>query len=250
MNIFSSNFLSRQPIDHAMRDFGQRFSPNQRVLDIGCGKKPYRQFFACEYVGVDSAASVKPDIVADAWNIPLKDESFDGIVLNQSLEHIAQTEKTVREIMRLLKPGGFAVVTVPHAMRTHSSPLPANQAPVHNFNPGDHRSWRVDYYRFTKFGLMYVFRDFETISITETSGYGGTLFQLSNYFLASLGPPWIFFPFYATNNLLGLTLDKIFSLLAATKIPLCVKFHEYVYLSLPVNYVCIFKKPSPRDGIL
>lgn len=242
MNIFSSNYISRRPIDRAMHNFAKRFSAGQRVLDIGCGKKPYRSLFTCEYIGVDMESSIRPDIVANAWGIPLPDESFDGIILNQSLEHIAETEATIREIRRLLKPGGLAIITVPHAMRTHSSPIPASHAPVQNFNTKDHPTWRVDYYRFTKFGLMYAFRDFETLSMKETSGYIGTLLQLINYFFASIGPNWLFAPIYAVNNVLGLAADKTFEALSKLPVPVFQKFYDYAYSSLTINYVGTFKK--------
>lgn len=242
MTIFSSNYISRKPIDRAMKRFARRFLKEQRVLDIGCGKKPYRPLFACDYVGLDADASVNPDIVADAWNIPLPDSSFDGIILNQSLEHIAETTATINEVKRLLKTNGLVIVTVPHAMRNHSSPLNSEKAPVHNFNTHDHRTWRVDYFRFTKFGLMYIFRDFQTESIRETSGYFGTLSQLVNYFFASIGPEWLFFPLYAINNVLGLSADAFFYALSKLPISVFQKLHEHVYQSLPVNYVCIFVK--------
>jgi len=244
MNIFSSNYISRQPIDKAMRNFGKQFSADQKVLDIGCGTKPYKNCFKCEYIGVDTLPALKPDITADAWDIPLPNQQFDGIVLNQSLEHIAMTDATIKEIYRLLRPGGLVIITVPHSMKTHASASPSSSAPVHNFDTQDHPIWRVDYYRFTKFGLIYAFRDFQTVSIKETSGYIGTLFQLINYFFASLGPNWLFAPMYFVNNLLGLSFDSLCDWIATFPIPLAKKFHQYTYMSLPINYVCIFKKPT------
>lgn len=244
MNIFSSNYISRKPIDDAMKSFGEKFTPDQKILDIGCGTKPYKKWFRCKYTGVDTLAAVKPDIVADAWKIPLPDQQFDGIILNQSLEHIANTDATIQEIYRLLKPGGVVIVTVPHAMKTHASAAPSSTAPVQNFNPQDHPIWRVDYFRFTKFGLIYAFRDFQTISIKETSGYIGTLFQLINYFFASFGPNWLLSPIYLINNLLGLTCDKAFTELSKLPLPLAKKFYQYTYATLPINYICVFKKTA------
>ena len=244
MNILFSNYLSRSPIDTAMRNFGKKFSENQKVLDIGCGKKPYRTLFKCEYVGLDSEKSVNPDIVANAWKIPLPSESFDGIILNQSLEHIAETQASVKEIWRLLKPGGAVIVTVPHTMRTHSSPISASEAPVKNFNSEEHTTWRVDYFRFTKFGLIYAFKDFKTLSVKETNGYIGTLLQLVNYFLASIGPNWLFTPIYLVNNIIGLTTDELFKFMATLPIPIFKKLYDYVYTSITINYIGIFEKTS------
>lgn len=242
MNLFSPNYISRAPINRAMREFGRQFAKDQRVLDIGCGKQPYRNCFPCEYVGVDTQAAVSPDIMANAWNIPLPDASFDGIVLNQSLEHISQTEKTVNEIHRLLKPNGLVIVTVPHTMRTHASPLPVEQAPIRNFDASHHPTWHVDYYRFTKFGLMYLFRDYSTLSIQETSGYIGTLVQLWNYFCACIAPNWILAPLYLVTNTAGLLADGVCRYIARIQIPIIQRLYREVYMSLPINYICVFQK--------
>src|SRR3989339_629096 len=122
-NLFSCNYLARKPIELAMKEFAGNFDKNQKVLDVGCGKKPYAKFFSCEYIGLDPYKEVAPEIVANAWEIPLPDNSVDGIVLNQSLEHIAQTEKTISEIKRVLKLNGIGIVTVPQTMKNHSMPI-------------------------------------------------------------------------------------------------------------------------------
>ena len=183
-NIFSSNYLSRKPIEKAMKKFAKNFDKNQKVLDIGCGKKPYQKYFNCEYIGLDPVEEVKPDIVANAWDIPCQDNEFDGVILNQALEHIAETKKTISEIKRILKPGGLCIITVPQTMKNHSIPLSPEKSGLDNFDKTKVRHWNVDYYRFTKFGLIYLFRDFQVIEIRETNGYCETMFQLANYFFS------------------------------------------------------------------
>ncbi|MEX1112067.1 MAG: class I SAM-dependent methyltransferase [Candidatus Andersenbacteria bacterium] len=241
VSIFTPGFLSGRHIDKAMEQFAKNFQSGQKVLDIGCGRMPYKHFFNCSYVGVDPVASVNPDVVAPAWDIPLPNASVDGIILNQSLEHIAETENTVQEIKRILKPGGLLILTVPHTVRDHSDVIPAAKAPVHTFNVNDHPYWRVDYYRFTKFGLIYLFRGFETVSITPTTGYIGSLFQLSSLFFASLGLKWVFSPIYVINNILALGFDSFFASLQRLPIPSLKKFYHYTYLSLPMNHIAIFR---------
>lgn len=226
-----------------MKDFAKRFKKGQRVLDIGCGRSPYKKYFTCSYIGVDPFPTVKPDIIANAWDIPLKDNTFDGIILNQSLEHIAETSATVKEIYRLLKPGGYVMVTAPHTVRDHSIAIPAKEAPVHNFNPSEHPFWRVDYYRFTKFGLMYLFKDFTVVSIIPTTGYFGSLLQLISLFFASLGIKYIFAPLYFINNILALVIDTLFTALGSLRHPLFTKFYHQTYTSLTMNYICVFQKP-------
>jgi len=204
INIWDNNYIPSKPIERAMKKFGRSFSKDQKILDIGCGFKPYQNFFNCEYIGIDPLPVTKPNVIGNAWDLPFDDNSFDGLVLNQALEHIAKTNKTIAEIKRVLKPGGRCIITVPQSMKNHSVPLPSTQAPVQNFNTTDIPYWHVDYYRYTKFGLIYLFQDFEIVSIQESNGYFSSLIQFKNYFLASLGLGHLFAPIYLVNNIIGI----------------------------------------------
>jgi SAM-dependent methyltransferase len=245
ITLFSSNYLARSPVEKAMKDFGRKFSSDQKVLDIGCGTKPYQHFFQCEYIGVDPLEKAHPDILAPAWDIPVANDSFDGVILNQSLEHIRYTEETIAEIKRILKPGGFAIVTVPHTMKNHSEPIPANLSPFSGrkdiIRCIDY--WQEDYYRFTKYALLSLFADFKIISLKETSGYAGTLVQLVNYFFASFTPiRQLFIPIYFVNNCFGKFIDTFFYTLTKLQVPGFRKINSLIYSSLPLNYVLLIKK--------
>lgn len=242
-NIFSYNFLSRRPVEKAMRNFSKKFSPENKILDIGCGDKPYEKYFSCEYTGLDPFPGTKADVRAPAWDIPFPENTFDGVILNQSLEHITKTEKTVLEIKRVLKPGGLCIVTVPHTMRNHSTPVPSRKCEFDNFDKSEIRYWNNDFFRFTKFGLIYLFRDFKIAKLEETSGYFGTIFQLANYFFASFQPVgWLFVPVFFANNLLGASIDSIFGLVLSAKLPYFKEIDEIIYRSLPLNYILIAEK--------
>jgi len=227
-----------------MKKFGGRFSDKQKVLDIGCGHKPYRDFFKCQYTGLDHTADLKPDIVAPAWDIPLPDNSFDGIILNQTLEHVAKIDQTVTEIKRVLKPGGYAIITVPQTMKNHSLALEPTEAPIDNLSTKQHPYWQVDYYRFTKYGLAYMFQDFKIIALFESNGYFGTIFQLINYFFASLSLGLLPTPIYLVNNIIGLSLDYIGRQSRSIKHPIAQKFYYYVFTSLTINLIMVIQKPS------
>jgi SAM-dependent methyltransferase len=98
-----------------------------RVLDLGCAfgfatlcldRKGY------ETVGVDSsprfiawARRRHPTgtyLLSSAEALPLPDASFDGILFLDVLEHVCDQAAVVREIQRVLKPGGTLIVSVPH----------------------------------------------------------------------------------------------------------------------------------------
>ncbi len=244
LSIFRNNFLNRYPIEKAMREFGHRFGTDSRILDIGCGYKPYAKYFRGEYVGVDhDKENSKADVVCNSANIPLDASLFDAIVMNQTLEHTENVAGTIVEIKRLLKPDGMVFVSVPLVMKIHSIPRPSSLAPYDNFDKEKITNWNVDYWRFTKFGLISLFRDWQILSLTETSGYAGTLAQLINYFFSSFGLPYLFVPVYLINNLAGWWFDKIIKAAClGSKNRLVLKFYNLIYLSLPLNYILIIRK--------
>ena len=98
------------------------------VLDVGCGTKPYETLVpAARYVGLDydlpdiRAAGVA-DLLYDGGRFPIADASFDGVLCTQVLEHVFTPEDFLREIARVLRPGGVLVLTVPFVWDEHSQP--------------------------------------------------------------------------------------------------------------------------------
>jgi len=106
------------------------------VLDVGCGSKRLRAHlpFDVAYTGIDAAGSpdVRVDIAKETY--PFPDESFDFVLCNAVLEHVADPEHVMREIVRVLKKGGRAYVSVPFLQPYHPDP--------------------EDYRRFTHHGLV------------------------------------------------------------------------------------------------
>lgn len=99
------------------------------VLDVGCGRKPYRVLAsqATRYVGVDldtpeSCRLAVADKLYDGKTLPFPDASFDGALCSQVLEHVFTPEEFLREIARVLRPGGKLVLTVPFAWDEHEQP--------------------------------------------------------------------------------------------------------------------------------
>jgi SAM-dependent methyltransferase len=96
-----------------------------RVLDVGCGDKPYRGWLtgAREHVGIDVRGGPEVDHVIrtdEPW--PLDSGSFDAVLCTQVLEHVVDVEHVLGEIDRVLGPGGRVVITVPFLYGEHGSP--------------------------------------------------------------------------------------------------------------------------------
>ncbi len=141
-----------------------------RMIDIGCGSKPYRELLAPyvdEHVGVDHQATLHDksqiDLMSDCYSIPVADGSFDSAVCTAVLEHLEEPEQALRECHRVLKEGGTAIYTVPFIWHLHEEPR--------------------DFYRFTKYSLQYLFdkTGFDVVELRALSGFWVTFGQLLVY---------------------------------------------------------------------
>lgn len=100
-----------------------------RLLDIGCGTKPYRSLFAfvSEYVGLEldtpaNRCDKKADLFYAGDSFPLADAGFDVVLCNQVLEHVFQPDVFIREIHRVLRSDGLLILTVPCIWPEHEQP--------------------------------------------------------------------------------------------------------------------------------
>lgn len=106
----------------AEADFG-RF----RVLDIGCGQKPYYPYFAeaaDEYVGVDLVEdNPMADLHAPVEDLPVADGSFEVVLCTQVLEHAGVPDQAIAELHRVTAPGGRVLVSTHGVQVYHPSPV-------------------------------------------------------------------------------------------------------------------------------
>ena len=99
----------------------------KKILDVGCGLGMYSQEFSEEGAlvsGIDvdgkkteQAKELFPKInfqTAPGEKIPFANNSFDIVFLHEVLEHVKDEEKTIKEIVRVLKTGGRLILFVPN----------------------------------------------------------------------------------------------------------------------------------------
>jgi len=113
------------------------------ILDVGAGESPWLKwiFKKASYVGVDlesatdfGMTTVRKNIIYyDGQNLPFDSESFDVVLCVEVLEHVENPVSFIREIVRVLCPGGRLILTIPFSARRHHIPN--------------------DYQRFTREGL-------------------------------------------------------------------------------------------------
>jgi glycosyltransferase involved in cell wall biosynthesis/SAM-dependent methyltransferase len=131
-----------------------------QFLDAGCGTQPFRAVVEGQverYLTLDvEARTDQVDYIADLEDMGVvRDASIDTVLCSEVLEHVPHPERAVREIARVLRPGGSLVITVPFMARLHEEPH--------------------DYFRYTRHGLRLLLLEagFEVDDIVET----GSLFS-------------------------------------------------------------------------
>jgi len=109
------------------------------ILDAGAGECQFKKFCShLTYVAQDFAQyegtgeiglqtgtwdNSQLDIVSDITSIPRPDRSFDAIMCTEVLEHVPDAVSALKELNRLLRPGGYLLITAPFASLTHFAPF-------------------------------------------------------------------------------------------------------------------------------
>lgn len=107
--------------------------PGQRILDFGCGDRPYQPLIAerrAVYIACDLDGDVDVRIVPGK-PLAVPDASVDGVVSFQVLEHVWDLDQYLGECLRILKPGGWLLLS------THGNWL-------YHPHPTDFRRWTRD----------------------------------------------------------------------------------------------------------
>ena len=149
-----------------------------RLLDIGCGTKPYQHlFYVDEYCGleIDNENSRKhtvADYFYDGITFPFDPATFDSALCNQVLEHVFNPDAFLSEIHRILRDDGKLILTVPFVWDEHEQPF--------------------DYARYSSFGLKALLEKngFRVIHYEKIGADASTLFQCINVYLYKISVGW------------------------------------------------------------
>jgi len=138
------------------------------VFDIGSGVRfqkelaPYEKYFLNSvYKTIDINEKSRPDIVADAGNLPIPDNAADSVICKAVLQHVENPFQVAGEIRRILKPGGKCFVYIPFIYPYHGS------------------KEIKDYWRFSEDGVRRLFREFSSMEICPIRGHFETI---ANFF--------------------------------------------------------------------
>ena len=163
-------FFARKGLYDNIKKYSSEIVGN--VLDVGCGRKPYRSLFNVEnYLGMDieneghDHSKEDIDIYYDGIHFPFSGITFDSIITNQVFEHVFNPDMFLQEIYRVLKPKGKLLLTVPFAWDEHEQPN--------------------DFARYTSFGIKYQLErsGFKIIKQSKSVNDIRVIFQLLNMYI-------------------------------------------------------------------
>lgn len=168
-------FLKRRihPLEEALQEFVREAAEQTaggRILDAGAGESRFAHWFdRHHYLALDSTVGERSwdysrlHLRGDLHRIPFRDSCLDGVLQTQVLEHVPRPEEVIREIFRVLKPGGKLFLTAPQGWHEHQQPH--------------------DYYRFTSFALRSLLESagFRAIQVEPLGGYFHYLGQRLTY---------------------------------------------------------------------
>jgi len=172
--IINPSYLIRSYLYKNIKDLAKQFKG--RVLDFGCGDKPYEMLFnqAEEYVGVDIKLPSdvrmknKADYLYDGMTLPFENSTFDSVVSFEVFEHVFNINQMMSEIYRILKNEGTVLISIPFSYPEHEIPY--------------------DYARYTQFGISDILKknNFQVVKIVKTTTHIIVIFQLLINYINSI----------------------------------------------------------------
>jgi SAM-dependent methyltransferase len=160
-----SKLISRKGLyEFLSREFAS-VRAGEEVLTVGSGGEvgallaeyAHRNGFTVTSFDIDEKYA--PDILGDICTHDFGGRSFDVIVLSEVLEHVHSPHLAVGNIHGALRMGGRLILTVPFLFPIHERPH--------------------DYYRYTRYGLEYLLREFSDVRIGERNSWAEAINALA-----------------------------------------------------------------------
>lgn len=163
----NEDFSGRNKLQDVGRWYVTRFvknvaislAENTLILDAGAGESVYKKFFShCTYKAIDLAVGESRwnysnlDYIGPLHKMPIEDNQFDAVLCTQVLEHLEWPRESVKEMYRVLKPGGKIYMTVPMSQNEHQVPY--------------------DFFRYTSYGIKSIFMHagFQNVVVNPLGG--------------------------------------------------------------------------------
>ena len=165
-------YAVRAPLARWLRNEAKRAHDDlgsYRLLDVGCGQKPYEPFFTpfvASYIGVDPVDNPRAELKGTVEDLPVENGSFDVVLCSQVLEHCDEPARAISELYRATAPGGRLLLSTHGVQVYHPSP--------------------ADYWRWTIAGLEKVVRengDWASVRVSPASGTTACVAMLVNMYI-------------------------------------------------------------------
>lgn len=158
-----SKFFSRKNLynfmDFAVEKYCKKKELN--ILNVGAGGEisEFLKNKGLKFKEIDIDPKRKPDYVMSIENMKqIESESVDIIFCMEVLEHVENPFNAVKEIKRVLKKNGIFIGSTPFIFPIHDEPY--------------------DYFRYTKYGIRNLFKEFKCLHLNERNSYIQTIYVL------------------------------------------------------------------------
>jgi SAM-dependent methyltransferase len=202
-----------------LKDVLSEYGDEHVVLNIGSGASQLKQ--RKDIINIDLFAFNHVDLVSDACDLPIQNNKVDIIFNIAMLEHSQTPESVVKEMYRVLKPGGKVFSYIPFIVPFHAAPN--------------------DYFRWTKNGAKELFSSFANVHIFMGAGpTSGLLWIFEQWFAMLLS--------FGNRKLHDLFLLLLLLLLFPLKY-MDILFNRYSYSSVIASGFGIIAQKDRADFI-
>jgi SAM-dependent methyltransferase len=161
------------PIRKALNEVLGQLKTGMHGLNVGAGSTDLHPLL----INLDMVAGPGIDVRASSVNLPFRDEAFDLVMSQEVVEHVHDPFETLREMRRVLSPGGTLYLQVPFTIGYHPGP--------------------TDFWRFTREGILQMVRQagFECHEVTLAVGPATGFYRIAVEFFATIAA-WIWAGLY------------------------------------------------------